>query len=53
MVGDDVTVNVRTIRSIPVRVTAAGIPSLFVMRGEMYLPRKGFDEMDAARQAEG
>ena len=53
MVGDDVTVNVRTIRSIPVRVRADGIPSAFVVRGEIYLPRKGFDEMNAARQARG
>ena len=52
-VGDDVTVNVRTIRSIPVKVTAAGIPSFFVMRGEIYLPRRGFEEMNAARQERG
>ncbi|HPV26328.1 MAG TPA: NAD-dependent DNA ligase LigA, partial [Bacteroidales bacterium] len=30
MVGDDVTVNVRTIRSIPVRINAPGVPSSFV-----------------------
>ncbi len=52
-VGDDVTANVRTIRSIPVRVSAEGIPSSFVMRGEIYLPRKGFQEMNAARQLQG
>jgi len=52
-VGDDVTVNVRTIRSIPVRLNAAGIPSSFVMRGEIYLPRKGFEEMNAARVVRG
>lgn len=52
-VGDDVTVNVRTIRSIPVRVSAAGIPSSFVLRGEIYLPRRGFEEMNAARQDRG
>lgn len=52
-VGDDVTANVRTIRSIPVRVSATDIPSLFVMRGEIYLPRRGFEEMNAARQARG
>ncbi len=52
-VGDDVTVNVRTIRSIPVRLTAARIPSSFVMRGEIYLPRKGFEEMNAARLVRG
>ncbi|MFZ2287059.1 MAG: NAD-dependent DNA ligase LigA [Bacteroidales bacterium] len=52
-VGDDVTANVRTIRSIPVRVSAAGIPSVFAVRGEIYLPKKGFEEMNAARQARG
>ncbi|MFN2336590.1 MAG: NAD-dependent DNA ligase LigA, partial [Bacteroidales bacterium] len=52
-VGDDVTANVRTIRSIPVRVSAKYIPALFVMRGEIYLPRRGFEEMNAARQARG
>jgi len=52
-VGDDVTVNVRTIRSIPVRVSAPDLPSSFVIRGEIYLPRKGFDEMNASRLQKG
>lgn len=52
-VGDDVTVNVRTIRSIPVRVSAKGIPSSFTVRGEIYIPRQGFEEMNAARKAKG
>lgn len=52
-VGDDVTVNVRTIRSIPIRVTAADLPSSFVIRGEIYMPRMGFEEMNAARQQKG
>jgi len=52
-VGDDVTVNVRTIRSIPVRVSANDLPSSFVIRGEIYLPRKGFDEMNAGRLQKG
>jgi DNA ligase (NAD+) len=52
-VGDDVTVNVRTIKSIPVRVNAPGIPSSFTIRGEIYLPRKGFEEMNAERQSKG
>ena len=52
-VGDDVTANVRTIRSIPVRVSVAGIPSTFVVRGEIYLPKKGFEEMNASRHARG
>lgn len=52
-VGDDVTVNVRTIRSIPVRVTAPDLPYSFVIRGEIYLPRRGFEEMNAVRQQKG
>ncbi|MEZ5021612.1 MAG: NAD-dependent DNA ligase LigA, partial [Bacteroidales bacterium] len=41
-VGDDVTVNVRTIRSIPVRVSVPGLPPSFALRGEIYMPRRGF-----------
>lgn len=52
-VGDDVTVNVRTIRSIPVRVSTSGVPSSFVIRGEIYIPLRGFEEMNAARQQKG
>jgi len=52
-VGDDVTVNVRTIRSIPVRISAKNIPDSFTLRGEIYIPRKGFEEMNASRQALG
>jgi len=52
-VGDDVTVNVRTIRSIPVKITASGAPEMFVIRGEIYLPRKGFEKMNADRQSRG
>lgn len=52
-VGDDVTVNVRTIRSIPFKITASGAPEMFVIRGEIYLPRKGFEKMNADRQSRG
>jgi len=51
--GDDVTANVRTIRSIPVRVSSANVPGTFEMRGEIYLPRRGFEEMNAERSARG
>jgi DNA ligase (NAD+) len=52
-VGDDVTVNVKTIRSIPVRITAPGLPSSFAMRGEIYISRKGFEMMNNERQDRG
>src|SRR6185437_128635 len=51
--GEDVTANVRTIRSMPLAVTPAkGLPDLFEVRGEVYFPIAGFEklnkEMDAA-----
>ncbi|MEZ5020419.1 MAG: NAD-dependent DNA ligase LigA, partial [Bacteroidales bacterium] len=52
-VGDDVTVNVRTIRSIPVRVSVPGLPPFFALRGEIYMPRRGFEEMNHMRQQKG
>lgn len=51
--GDDVTVNIRTIRSIPLRVTSPGTPSSFTIRGEIYIPRGEFEAMNAERQAKG
>ncbi len=52
-VGDDVTVNVRTIKSIPVVITSPEAPASFTIRGEIYLPRKGFEEMNTDRLARG
>src|SRR2546425_11962604 len=51
--GEDVTANVRTIRSVPLAVTPAkGLPDLFEVSGEVYFPIAGFErlnrEMDAA-----
>ncbi len=51
--GDDVTANVRTIRSIPVKVSSADAPRSFEMRGEIYLPRRGFEKMNAERSVRG
>lgn len=53
LTGDDVTVNVRTIRTIPLRVSGEGLPSSFVIRGEIYLPHAGFEEMNATRLQKG
>jgi DNA ligase (NAD+) len=44
--GDDVTVNVKTIKSIPLRITGNNIPSEFVMRGEILMPRPVFDKLN-------
>ena len=52
-VGEDVTHNVRTIRSIPRRLRGTGVPSLLEVRGEVYMTRRAFEELNARQQAAG
>lgn len=40
--GDDVTANVRTIRSVPLTLGGAGFPDVLEVRGEVFWPRKAF-----------
>jgi DNA ligase (NAD+) len=47
--GDDVTTNVKTIRSIPIRLKGTGYPESFEVRGEIILPRPGFEKMNLER----
>lgn len=50
--GDDVTANVRTIRSIPLVLTAGEKwPARFEIRGEILMPWKSFDRLNAEREA--
>jgi len=44
--GEDVTQNVRTIRSVPLRMRGSKIPSLLEVRGEVFMSRKGFLELN-------
>lgn len=50
--GDDVTANVRTIRSIPLTLIG-NFPSRLEMRGEIVMPRKVFDQLNDERLEEG
>lgn len=50
--GDDVTTNVKTIRSIPLRLTG-DYPASFEIRGEIYLSRESFNRINEDREAEG
>lgn len=52
-VGDIVTQNVKTIRSIPLKLRGKGYPEKFEMRGEIVIPRKGFEKMNATREENG
>ena len=51
--GDDVTENVRTIRSIPLVLTGDGYPDFFEIRGEIFMPYSSFDRLNAEREAAG
>ena len=44
--GEDVTVNLRTIGSVPLRMLGDGLPSLLEVRGEAYLPISGFQALN-------
>jgi DNA ligase (NAD+) len=47
--GDDVTLNVKTIRSIPLKITRKRIPAEFVIRGEILMPRAVFNRLNEER----
>ena len=54
--GDDVTVNLKTIKSLPLKLDAkkdAVMPKLFEARGEVYLPARVFLEINEAKEALG
>lgn len=51
--GDDVTNNVRTIKSVPLQLRGADIPDKFEIRGEIVLPWDGFHKMNEERAAQG
>lgn len=47
--GDDVTVNVKTIKSIPLQLPAGDYPDSFEVRGEILMPWKSFEALNAER----
>ncbi|MES9856629.1 MAG: NAD-dependent DNA ligase LigA [Sedimenticola sp.] len=44
--GEDVTLNVRTIQSVPLRLLGEGWPAILEVRGEIYMPRAGFERLN-------
>lgn len=51
--GEDVTQNVRTIRSVPLSLPGTGYPRLLEVRGEVYMPKSGFATLNDQQQAKG
>ena len=50
VIGEDVTENLKTIRSIPMRLENA--PARLIVRGEVFMPKKSFEELNARQEAE-
>ncbi len=50
-VGEDVTENLRTIRSIPMKLE--NVPGTLIVRGEVYMPRKTFERLNEERELNG
>ncbi len=48
--GDDVTANVKTIKSIPLRVNDENLPARFEVRGEIFMPFKEFERINKERE---
>jgi len=53
MTGENVTQNVRTIKSIPLHLLGDDYPRLLEVRGEVYMPKAGFEELNARQRAAG
>jgi DNA ligase (NAD+) len=51
--GDDVTANVKTIRSIPLVLSDPDVPPSFEIRGEIFLPHAGFERMNREKTDAG
>jgi len=51
--GEDITHNVRTIASVPLRLLDAGFPTTLEVRGEVFMPRAGFEAYNEKARAAG
>lgn len=51
--GDDITANVKTIRSLPLRINSSQLPESFELRGEGYMPLSSFEAINEEKIAKG
>ena len=50
--GEDVTANIRTIKSIPLALRATGFPARLELRGEVFMTKPGFEELNNRQRAQ-
>lgn len=51
--GENVTQNIRTIQAIPLKLIGAGYPRVLEVRGEVFMPKAGFDALNKRQQEKG
>ena len=52
--GDDITTNLKTVRSLPLRLkTSRDLPAVMEVRGEVYMTKEGFEKLNAERAQAG
>ena len=51
--GEDITQNIRTIQSIPLRLHGTGYPATLEVRGEVFMPKAGFEELNRKAAEKG
>lgn len=51
--GEDITANIRTIASVPLRLRGQKVPGLVEVRGEVYMPKSGFEKLNQTLAEKG
>ncbi len=51
--GEDISHNVRTVPSVPLRLQGSGFPGVLEVRGEVYMPKAGFEHLNDMARAQG
>src|SRR5690554_6868294 len=51
--GEDISANVRTVRNIPLKLRGSGWPDVLEVRGEIYMPKAGFEALNARQLENG
>jgi DNA ligase (NAD+) len=51
--GEDVTLNIKTIKSVPMELSGKNLPEVLEVRGEVFFPIKAFDELNDSLEEAG